>query len=213
MTSILIADDHGIVREGLKRLLEAETDFNVCAEASDGREVLAEVERTVPDVVVLDINMPGLGGLETLAKLRAVHPDLKVVLLSVHGEAPTVHSAAALGANGYVLKNGQTAEVVSAVRAVTEGGSYFSPPIARELVERIRAPRTEETGPLGSLSAREREVLKLIAEGFSAKEVGRELSISAKTVEAHRTSLMRKLGTRKATELVRYALRHGLVEP
>ena len=212
MTSILIADDHGIVREGLKRLFEAETDFEVCAEASDGREVLAEVERTHPDVVVLDITMPQLGGLETLERLRAVHPELKVVLLSVHGEAPMVHSAAALGVNGYVLKNGHATEVVSAVRAVTRGGSYFSPPVARELVEQIRAPRTGVPDPLAVLSGREREVLKLIAEGFSAKEIGQQLSISAKTVEAHRTSLMRKLGARKATELVRLALRHGVIE-
>jgi DNA-binding NarL/FixJ family response regulator len=211
-TSILIADDHGIVREGLKRLLEAESDFEVCAEASDGREVLTEVERTHPDVVVLDITMPQLGGLETLERLREQHPDLKVVLLSVHGEAPMVHSAAALGVNGYVLKNGQATEVVSAVRAVTRGGSYFSPPVARELVEQIRAPRTDAPDPLGALSGREREVLKLIAEGLSAKEIGRSLSISAKTVEAHRTSLMRKLGARKATELVRVALRHGVIE-
>ena len=212
MTSILIADDHGIVREGLKRLLEAESDFEVCAEASDGREVLTEVERTHPDVVVLDITMPQLGGLETLERLRAAHPDLKVVLLSVHGEAPMVHSAAALGVNGYVLKNGQTTEVVAAVRAVTRGGSYFSPAVARELVEQIRAPRADVPDPLAALSAREREVLKLIAEGFSAKEIGQRLTISAKTVEAHRTSLMRKLGARKATELVRVALRHGVIE-
>ena len=212
MTSILIADDHGIVREGLKRLLEAEADFEVCAEASDGREVLTEVERTHPDVVVLDITMPQLGGLETLERLRAAHPDLKVVLLSVHGEAPMVHSAAALGVNGYVLKNGQATEVVAAVRAVTRGGSYFSPPVARELVEQIRAPRTDAPDPLAALSTREREVLKLIAEGFSAKEIGQRLSISAKTVEAHRTSLMRKLGARKATELVRVAVRHGVIE-
>lgn len=212
MTDILIADDHGIVREGLKRLLEAEADFHVCAEASDGREVLARVEETHPDVVVLDITMPQLGGLETLERLRAAHPELKVVLLSVHGEAPMVHSAAALGVNGYVLKNGQVSEVVSAVRAVTSGGSYFSPPVARELVDQIRAPRSVATDPLGVLSGREREVLKLIAEGLSAKEIGQRLSISAKTVEAHRTSLMRKLGARKATELVRFAVRHGVIE-
>jgi DNA-binding NarL/FixJ family response regulator len=211
MTSILIADDHGIVREGLKRLLEAESDFEVCGEAADGREVLDQMADVHPDVVVLDITMPGLGGLETLEHLRAAHPEVKVVLLSVHGEGPLVQSAAALGVHGYVLKNGAPAEVVSAVRAVTGGGSYFSPPVARELVEQIRTPRGE-AGPLAVLSGREREVLKLIAEGLSAKEIGLQLSISAKTVEAHRTSLMRKLGARKATELVRFAVRHGVIE-
>jgi DNA-binding NarL/FixJ family response regulator len=213
VTSILIADDHGIVREGLRRLLEGEEGFRVCAEAADGREVLEQVDKNQPDVVVLDITMPRMGGLETLERLRAAHPQLKVVLLSVHGDPPFIQSAVALGADGYVLKNGRAQEVVAAVRAVTRGGSYFSPPVARELVEQLRSPKRGPSEPLSLLSTREREVLRLIAEGLSAKEIARELSISSKTVEAHRTSLMRKLGARKATELVRFALRHGLIEP
>ncbi len=213
MTSVLIADDHGIVREGLRRLLEAEEGLRVCAEAADGREVLEQVEKSAPDVVVLDITMPHMGGLETLQRLRAEHPDVKVVLLSVHGDPPFIQNAVALGADGYVLKNGRAQEVVAAVRAVTRGGSYFSPPVAREIVEQLRAPKHGAAEPLSQLSAREREVLRLIAEGLSAKEIARELAISSKTVEAHRTSLMRKLGARKATELVRFALRHGLIEP
>jgi DNA-binding NarL/FixJ family response regulator len=213
VTSILIADDHGIVREGLRRLLEGEEGFRVCGEAADGREVLEQVDKNQPDVVVLDITMPRMGGLETLERLRAAHPQLKVVLLSVHGDPPFIQSAVALGADGYVLKNGRAQEVVAAVRAVTRGGSYFSPPVARELVEQLRSPKRGPSEPLSLLSTREREVLRLIAEGLSAKEIARELSISSKTVEAHRTSLMRKLGARKATELVRFALRHGLIEP
>lgn len=213
MISIIVADDHGIVREGLRRLLEAEPDFEVVGEAADGREVLEAVARSRPAIVVLDITMPRLGGLETLERLRSAHPDTKVILLSVHGDPPFVRSAIALGADGYVLKNGRAAEIVSAIRAIMNGGSYFSPAVAREIVEQLRTPRPASDDPFSLLSGREREVLHLIATGLSAKEVAVELSVSTKTVEAHRTSLMRKLGVRKATELVRYALRHGLIEP
>jgi DNA-binding NarL/FixJ family response regulator len=213
VTSVLVADDHGIVREGLRRLLEAETDLEVAGEARDGREVLEQVEEHPPEIVVLDISMPRLGGLETLERLRSKYPDVKVILLSVHGDAPFIQSAISLGADGYVLKNGRAADIVTAIRAVTKGGSYFSPVVAREIVAQLRTPEARSQEPFSVLSTREREVLHLIAEGMSAKEVAAELSISTKTVEAHRTSLMRKLGVRKATELVRYALRHGLIEP
>ena len=212
MNSILIADDHGIVREGLRRILDAEQDLSVCGEAADGREVLEQVEKLKPDCVVLDISMPRLGGLETLERIRRKFPRTRVVLLSVHGDPPFVQSALNLGADGYVLKNGRASEVISAVRAVLGGGNYFSPPVAKEIVEQFRQPR-EASEPFSLLSSREREVLQLIAEGLSAKEVAGELKISTKTVEAHRTSLMRKVGVRKATELVRYAVKHGLIEP
>lgn len=211
--SVIVADDHGIVREGLRRLLEAEADIKVEGEASDGREVLAQVEKYNPEVVVLDITMPRLGGLETLERLRALHPGVQVILLSVHSDPPFIQSAISLGADGYVLKNGRAAEIVTAIRAVTRGGSYFSPAVAREIVEQLRTPIQPEEDPFSILSNREREVLQLIAEGMSAKEIAVELKISTKTVEAHRTSLMKKLNVRKATELVRYALRHGLIEP
>lgn len=213
MISIVVADDHGIVREGLRRLLETEPDFTVCAEASDGREVLRQIANSKPDVAVLDITMPKLGGLETLERIRAEHKNTKVVLLSVHAEPAFIQSAVALGVDGYVLKNGPAKDIVTAVREVMNGGSFFSPIVAKEIVEQLRAPKSESDNPFSLLSGREREVLHLIADGLSAKEVAVELSISTKTVEAHRTSLMRKLNVRKATELVRYALRHGLIEP
>jgi DNA-binding NarL/FixJ family response regulator len=211
--SVLIADDHAIVREGLRRLLESEPDIKVCAEASDGREALEMVEKHEPSLVILDITMPRLGGLEALERLRAEHPVVKVILLSMHGDPQFIRSAATLGVDGYVLKNGRASEVIDAVRAVMKGGSYFSPPVAREIVEQVRSPKRGSSEPFTTLSGREREVLRLIADGLSAKEIASDLGISSKTVEAHRTSLMRKLGARKATELVRYALRHGLVEP
>ena len=213
MPSIVVADDHAIIREGLRRLLEAEDGFVVSGEAEDGRQVLDVVERARPDIIILDITMPGMGGLETLERLRTEYPDTRVILLSVHTDPPFIKSAIGLRADGYVLKNGPASEIVTAIREVMKGGSYFSPAVAREIVEQVRAPNSDSPDPFNLLSAREREVLRLIADGLSAKEVATELSISTKTVEAHRTSLMRKLGVRKATELVRYAVRHGLIEP
>ncbi len=213
MISILVADDHGIVREGLRRLLEGEGDFRVSGEAGDGREVLEQVAQNQPQVVVLDISMPRLGGLETLEQLRASHPNIKVILLSVHSDPSFIQSAISLGADGYVLKDGEATEIVTAIREVMRGGSYFSPVVAREIVEQMRHPGSSKEGPFSLLSGREREVLHLIADGLSAKQIAVQLNISSKTVEAHRTSLMRKVGVRKATELVRYALRHGLIQP
>ena len=213
MTSILVADDHGIVREGLRRLFEGETDLEVSGEASDGQEVLEQVAENRPEVVVLDISMPRLGGLETLEQLRASHPSIKVILLSVHSDPSFIQSAIALGADGYVLKDGEATEILTAIREVVRGGSYFSPVVAREIVEQMRHPESAKPGPFSLLSGREREVLHLIADGLSAKQIAERLEISPKTVEAHRTSLMRKVGVRKATELVRYALRHGLIQP
>lgn len=213
MISIVIADDHGIVREGIRRLLESEANFEVCSEASDGREVLEQVAVHRPDIVVLDITMPRLGGLETLERLRADHKATKVILLSVHSDPPFIQSAISLGADGYVLKNGRADEILTAIREVMNGGSYFSPAVAREIVLQLRSGNAPAEDPFALLSGREREVLHRIADGLSAKEVAVELSISTKTVEAHRTSLMRKLGVRKATELVRYAVKYGLIEP
>lgn len=213
MISVLIADDHGVVREGIRRLIEGESDIELCGEASDGRELLEQVAKRRPQVVILDITMPHMSGLETLEQIRSRYPDVKTILLSVHADPPMIQSAVTLGVDGYLLKNTRASEIVSAIRAVTRGGSYFSPQIAREIVTRIRDPRPAGDEPFSLLSGREREVLHLIAEGLSAKEIAVELSISTKTVEAHRTSLMRKLGVRKATELVRYAVRHGLIEP
>ncbi|NQZ96038.1 MAG: response regulator transcription factor [Myxococcales bacterium] len=212
MISVLVADDHSVVREGIRRVIETEMDIKVCAEAENGRQVLEEIERHRPDVVILDINMPEMGGLESLERIRSSRSGIKVVLLSVRSDAPVVQSAVSLGTDGYVLKTARTSDIIDAIRAVHGGGSYFSPTIAKEIVDQIRGPQNEAE-PFRTLSPREREVLCLIAEGRSAKEIASDLHISSKTVEAHRTSLTRKLGVRKATELVRYAIRHGLVDP
>ena len=212
MISVLVADDHSIVRQGIRHLLEGEDDIKICAEAGDGEEVLEQVEKHRPDLVVLDVTMPRLSGLETLERLRAKYPGVKTVLLSFRADPPIIQSAVSLGADGYLLKNARPDEILAAIREVMRGGCYFSPPVAREIVDQIREPRHKGDEPFTQLSLREREVLRHIAEGLSAKEIATKLNISTKTVEAHRTSVMRKLGVRKATELVRYAVRHGLIE-
>ena len=212
MISVLIADDHSVVREGLRRVLAEDPDITVCGEAADGEEVLGLIAKHEPDLVILDITMPRLSGLETLERVKASHPGIKVVLLSFRADPPLIQSAVSLGADGYLLKNARKEEILAAIREVMGGGCYFSPPVAREIVEQIREPGRRSSEPFTQLSPREREVLRLIAEGLAAKEIATELGISTKTVEAHRTSLMRKLGVRKATELVRYAVRHGLIE-
>jgi DNA-binding NarL/FixJ family response regulator len=213
MISVLVADDHSIVRKGIRHLIEAESDIDVCAEAADGKEVLEQIEKKKPDIAILDITMPRLSGLETLQQIREKHAEVKTILLSVHSDPPMIQNAVTLGVDGYLLKNARASEILSAIRAVARGGSYFSPTVAREIVTQIREPHPMGEQPFSILSGREREVLHLIADGFAAKEIAAQLQISTKTVEAHRTSLMRKVGVRKATELVRYAVRHGLIGP
>ncbi len=211
MISILVADDHSLIRAGIRRVVESEADLKLVAEAEDGQQAVAMFRTHRPDVVLLDIRMPGLSGLEALEQIRCEAPGVRAILLSVRGESAMVQSAVALRADGFLLKSSQVGEIPTAIRAVMRGGNYFSPVIAREIVEQVRNPSPE--GPFMALSLRERQVLHGIAEGQSAKEIASELGISTKTTESHRTSLMRKLGIRKATELVRYAVRNGIVEP
>lgn len=212
MISVLVADDHGVLRQGVRSVLDAELDIEVCGEACDGVEALAAIESRHPDVVILDITMPNLGGLETLEEIRKRHPGVKTILFSIHQESAVIRDAVTRGADGYLLKSAASREIVDAIHAVLAGDNYFSPPVARELVAVLRDSSGHGISTYGQLSRREREVLHLIAGGLSAREVGEKLGISAKTVEAHRTSLMRKLGVKKATELVRYAVRQGLID-
>lgn len=208
MISVLIADDHGIVRQGILRILESQPDIRLCAEASDGEEALGAIERHRPDVAVLDVGMPRLGGLETLRLLRERFPATRTLLISVRGDPAVVDSAIRLGADGYLLKGPRAEEIVEAIRDIAQGGNHFG-------VGLVPAPGEVDpgAGPFHRLSTRELEVLRLIAEGLSARSIAVQLGISPKTVEAHRSSLFRKLGLKKATELVRYAVRYGLLEP
>ena len=207
MISVLIADDHEVVRRGLLHALQAHPDIRLCAEVSDGEQALGAIEAHRPDVAVLDVGMPRLGGLETLRLLRERFPGTRTLLISVRGDPALVDSAIRLGADGYLLKDSRAEEIVEAIRDIASGGNHFGVGLAP-------APGEIDpgAGPFHRLSTRELEVLRLIAEGLSAKSIAAQLSVSPKTVEAHRSSLLRKLGMRKATELVRYAVRYGLLE-
>lgn len=210
--SVLLADDHQIVREGLRSLLAGDSEFSVVGEASDGPEALALAAQTQPDVLVLDLMMPGLHGLEVIRRLRQSAPQTRVVVLSMHANEAYVLEALRHGAAGYLLKDSSMAELTEAVRAAAGGRRYLGAPLTQQAIEAyIERSRTKPVDPYETLTDREREVLQLTAEGRSAAEIAEQLGISPRTVEVHRGNLMRKLGLRNQNEVVRYALRRGLV--
>ena len=208
--TVVIADDHTVVREGLARLLE--NSFDVVGAVGDGRASVTEAERTRPDVVVLDVGMPLLNGMEAASQIKSKLPETRVVFLTQHSEKEYVQSAFRLGACGYVLKNAAAAELVSAINEAVAGRRYLS----SQLRERFGDVDTDSNSPANSLfgvtlTPRQREVLQLVAEGKSAKEIGHILNISVKTVEFHKASVMDELGLRTTAELTRYALEHGIL--
>jgi DNA-binding NarL/FixJ family response regulator len=207
---LLIADDHGIVRGGLRLLLERQPDMEVVAEAGDGAEALELALRTRPDVCVLDVAMPKLTGLQATREIRAHAPEVAVLVLSMHDDERYLFEALKAGASGYVLKREADQDLVDAVRAVARGESFLTNAAERSLVREWMAD--DSTGPAEPLTPREQEVLKLIAEAHTNREIGEILHLAEKTVESHRANLLRKLGMRDRVELVRYAIRRGLIE-
>ena len=207
---VLVADDHAIVRTGIRHVLESEPGFAVVGEASTGAEAIALAESLHPDVAVLDISMPGATGLQVTGELRRLAPDTRVLILSMHDNTEYVLESVRAGAHGYILKDTAATELRGAIHAVRRGESYFSPPIARRLTAVVRGI-TEEQDLLGQLSGRERQVLVGVAQGRTNREIALELGISHRTVETHRESLMRKLGIRTVAGLTRVALEAGLI--
>ena len=213
---VMLVDDHDIVREGVRQVLQADGAFDVVGEASDGVRALEVALRERPDVVLLDITMPGESGLVVLQRLRLQLPDTRVLVLSVHDDAEYVMESVRTGAHGYLRKDTTPADLRSAVRAVHAGDAYFSPVVAKRITEMLRTEATAPTAmsatpSLELLTNREREVLALVARGLLNKEIGVRLGISVRTVEAHRDSLTRKLGIRNAAGLTRYAIEQGLL--
>ena len=212
MTAIVLADDHTIVRQGLRLLLEAEPDFSVVGEASDGLEVADLIDRLRPDVLVLDLMMPGVSGLEVTRIVCQQFPETSVVILSMHADESYVLAALKNGAAAYVLKDAGAEDLLQAVREVVQGRRYLSSPFSQVGIDTY-TKRAEST-PLDvydTLTSREREVLHLTAEGYSSTDVAVVLSISPRTAEAHRANLMRKLGFHSQADLIRYALRRGII--
>ncbi len=211
---VMLADDHQVVLEGYKALLAGEGDLQVVGEVKDGLAVLPAIERTQPDVLVLDLMMPGMSGLEVLRQLRARASNVKTVVVSMHGTTAYVSEALRNGASGYVLKEAPIREVVTAIRAVAQGNRYLSAPISEaELDQYQLTTRPAALDAFETLSTREREVFKLAAEGLTSVEIGERLNIGKRTVETHRANLSRKLGLKSHADLVRLAVRRGLVAP
>jgi DNA-binding NarL/FixJ family response regulator len=209
---VLVADDHTIVRSGIRHVLESEPGFSVVAEASTGGEALELASSLHPDVVVLDISMPGEPGLRVAAELRRRVPETHILILSMHDNTEYVLESLRAGAHGYLLKDTAATELRDAIRAVRRGESFFSPAIAGRLSAVVRGDAAESSaGALGQLTARERQVLVGVAQGHTNREIATQLGISHRTVETHRESLMRKLGVRTVAGLTRLALEAGLV--
>ena len=207
---IVLADDHRIVAEGLKGLLEAE--FDLVAIVEDGRALLEAADRHLPDAIVTDLTMPNLNGLEALARLREKHPRIRVVVLTMHRDVAYARRALTLGAAGYVLKHDAPGELARAIRMALAGKTYVTPELESELLLASGRDCVRSADPVARLSPRQREILQLLAEGKTAREIGALLGISARTVETHKYELMTTAGIKTSAELVHFAIRHGIVE-
>lgn len=203
---VLVVDDHAVVREGIRHVLASDGGFEVVGEASTGAEAVALSGRLAPDVVVLDLTMPGMSGLDAAPRIREAAPTARLLVLSIHDHEEYVLQSVRAGAEGYLRKDSSPAELRGAIRAVHEGGSFFSAPVARALSTALQNERR-----LADLTAREREVLVEIARGASNKEIAARFGISVRTVESHRESLARKLQVKGAASLTRFAIENGLV--
>jgi len=213
-TRILLADDHAVVRHGLRLVLDSEPDLAVVAEAGDGAEAVEQALRNDLDLAILDVTMPRLTGIQAARQLAQRKPDLRVLILSMHDSERYFFEALAAGASGYVLKSVADRDLVEACRATMRGEPFIYPGAVKALIrDYLQRTKNGETVPDDPLSPRESEIVKLIAEGHSSREIADTLVISEKTVERHRSNILEKLGMRNRVELTRYAIRRGLVEP
>lgn len=210
---LLLADDHALVRAGLRALLDELPGVRVVAEAGDGREALRLVAEHKPDIALIDISMPGLNGLDVVARIAHDRPATRVIIVSMHGDDETVRRALKAGAAGYMLKNSDRAELEMGLRAVARGDTWLSPALTKRVVAALTQEAHQPEGPFEALTPRQREVLQLVAEGLSNKEIAGRLNVALKTVETHRTELMERLGIHGVAGLVRYAIQVGLVRP
>jgi two-component system response regulator NreC len=210
---VLIADDHTILRQGIKALLDNQAEIEVIGEAKDGREALTLIERLLPDVILMDIAMPGLNGLEATRRIKKKFPKIKVLVLTMYTNEEYVFQILNAGANGYLVKETAFQDLISAIRAVYRDEAFMSPSISKKVINRYTQRVRETNNTTGDiLTTREREILQLIAEGSSSKKIAEALFISPKTVETHRTHIMDKLNIHNRTNLVKYAIRTGIVD-
>lgn len=212
MTKVLIADDHAIVRAGLRALIHGETDLDLVGEAAGGYEAIELVEKTGPDVLVLDLSMPDLDGISVTRMLKPNFPDLRILILTLHEDEALLKEAIKAGASGYILKRAAESELISAIQVILRGDMYVDPSMLRSLLGESKPLSQEQSTPLETLTPRETEILKLIVEGYTNRQVSEHLNISIRTVEGHRANISDKLGLHSRVELVRYARDHGMIE-
>lgn len=212
-TRVLVADDHTLVRAGIRALLESIDGLLVIAESGDGHETLDLITRHLPDVALLDIGMPGLNGLEVARRVRQAAPRTKIIILSMHADPSYVTQALRAGAAGYLLKGASVEELPLAIKAVMRGETYLTPQVSRPVVDAFLRDAGATADPLAGLTGRQREILQLVAEGHSTREIAGRLDVSVKTIETHRARLMARLGIHDVAGLVRFAIRAGLIPP
>lgn len=212
MPKILIADDHAIVRTGLRTLLQSESTFELVGEASGGYEAIEKVRDTPPDVLLLDLSMPDLDGIGVTRKLKPEYPDLRILILTIHEDEALVREAIKAGASGYILKKAAESELVSAINVLMRGDMYVDHSLLRTLVEDPDKPEEGDIQLIESLTPREQDVLGLIVLGYTNRQIGEELNISVRTVEGHRANLSEKIGAQSRADLVRFARDHGLLD-
>lgn len=208
---VVLVEDHGLVRAGIRALLRSFEGIDVVAEASNGREALQLVKNHQPDVVLMDVSMPGLNGLQATARITKESPTVRVLMLSMHANEEYVRQALEAGAAGYLLKGADVSELVLAIRSIARGEAYLTPAVSKQIVQQYLHGEKGTAGLLDKLTARQREILQLIAESRTTKEIARELNLSVKTVESHRSQIMERLNIHNVSGLVRYAIRAGLV--
>ena len=208
---ILLVDDHAVLRAGIRALLDMHADFEVVGEAADGQQAVARVRELHPDVVLMDVGMPGLDGMAATRQIKSDCPRTRVLFLTQHENKEYVLPALKIGASGYVLKRSEGDELLTAIRAVHAGGTFFDPAIAGVVAEDVRRERDAPTDPFDALTDREREVLTLLAQGQTYQQIAETLFISPKTVDYHRANILRKLGLSTRADLTRYAVLRGLI--
>ena len=209
--SVVLADDHQVVRQALRTAMERETLLTVLGEADDGRQAVRMAVDLRPDVVLMDIHMPGLNGTEATRQIKEQAPGVKVLVLSMHAQKQYVMAALQAGADGFLRKSCSMEELLNAIRQTARGGSYISPEVAGTVMELVRQPRPSAGRGLALLTPREREIVQMVAEGNSTREIAGQIHLSQATVETHRRNIMRKLGLKGVAELTRFAVREGLV--
>ncbi len=213
MINILIADDHKVFREGIISILNEVEDITIIAEAGDGREVMEQLKAVKPDLILMDISMGDTSGIETTQLVKAAYPDIKILVLSMHAESGYIVKMLEVGASGYMLKDAGKEEMIRAIRTVAEGNTYYSQKVSSAIIEHIKSPGKLKSKKEGvPLTKRETEILQLIAEEYSNPEIAEKLFISIRTVDTHRRNLLEKLGTKNTAGLVKYAIKHGIIE-